>query len=50
MESLHKPVFIETDTLEGLLKEKEAGVDIIILNCTAYSTSEEGDPILAHYT
>ena len=43
-------VFIDTATLEELLKQKEAGSDIRILDCTAYATPEEGDPLLAHFT
>jgi 3-mercaptopyruvate sulfurtransferase SseA len=50
MESKTSPVFIDTATLEGLLKEKADGVDIRILDCTGYATPEEGDPVLAHYT
>ena len=50
MESKASPVFIDTATLESLLKEKAAGADIRILNCTGYATLEQGDPILDHYT
>jgi 3-mercaptopyruvate sulfurtransferase SseA len=50
MESKANPVFIDSATLESLLKEKVAGADIRILNCTGYSTPEEGDPVLAHCT
>jgi len=49
MESKPAPVFIDTLSLSELLKSKVSGTDLIILNCTAYSTPEEGDPLLDHH-
>ena len=48
MESSTGKVFIETSELADLIKKKEGGEDIRILNVTMYATPEEGDPILDH--
>ena len=45
MESSAGKVFIETSELAELIKKKETGEDIRILNVTMYPTPEEGDPI-----
>ena len=34
--------------MDELIKQRQSGEDIRILDCTIYSTPEEGDPILDH--